>query len=233
MEPCQAPFPTPWNLPFHPAAGIQTSILISESLVGRIVARTRQCAGVAAPPRAPAAAATDSAAVIVVSGSLSVERLSQGAARAGVAVNASTANIAIGKACRVFMIGTSLLVPTMCSKQTFKSTVWVEFRNGEQISETGDTGDRSHGTIAVRPIEQERMDAGVLSRLKIVHKTVAGKKRALRWHGECSQRRLEYLRLWFREAHFAADCDSIEQGTDTQVVQHRVKARVEIRDDAE
>jgi hypothetical protein len=38
MEPCHAPLPTPWNFPFHPEAGIHTSILMSESLLGLIVA---------------------------------------------------------------------------------------------------------------------------------------------------------------------------------------------------
>src|SRR5688572_2272681 len=122
MLPCHAPFPTPWNLPFHPVAGIQTSILISESLVGRIVAFTSQCAGTVGPPRAPGAAATDAADVIVVSGSFSVARLSQGAAMAGIAVNVSTAR-ETSKACLIFMIGTSLLVHTMSSKQSPKSTV--------------------------------------------------------------------------------------------------------------
>src|SRR3954451_2187543 len=42
MTPAQPPLPTAWNLPFHPLAGSQTSILMSESLVGVSVATTRQ-----------------------------------------------------------------------------------------------------------------------------------------------------------------------------------------------
>src|SRR5689334_24235246 len=38
-------FPTPWKFPFHPEAGNQTSILISESLDGREVIATRQNSG--------------------------------------------------------------------------------------------------------------------------------------------------------------------------------------------
>src|SRR6187402_3942639 len=46
IDPWYPPFPTPWNLPFHaPTGGIHTSNLISESLVGRAVASTRQNAG--------------------------------------------------------------------------------------------------------------------------------------------------------------------------------------------
>src|SRR5689334_3206149 len=45
MLPAQPPLPTAWNLPFHPAAGSQTSILISESEEGVSVAATRQKAG--------------------------------------------------------------------------------------------------------------------------------------------------------------------------------------------
>ena len=45
IAPLNAPLPTAWNLPFHPDAGNQTSILMSESLVGFSVAATRQNAG--------------------------------------------------------------------------------------------------------------------------------------------------------------------------------------------
>ena len=40
--PLKAPLPTAWNFPFQPAAGSQTSILMSESPVGASVAATRQ-----------------------------------------------------------------------------------------------------------------------------------------------------------------------------------------------
>src|SRR5580692_794667 len=45
MLPAQAPLPTTSSFPFHPEAGIHTSILMSESLVGFSVAATRQMAG--------------------------------------------------------------------------------------------------------------------------------------------------------------------------------------------
>src|SRR5439155_12670589 len=85
MFPFQPPFPTASNFAFHPDAGSQTSILISESAVGFKVAATRQKAGRSsyrgAAPRPPAGtvnapAATDCAIVIVVSGNLSEARLS-------------------------------------------------------------------------------------------------------------------------------------------------------------
>src|SRR2546428_12123246 len=45
MLPLKAPLPTARYLPFQPDAGIQTSILMSESLDGFSVAATRQNAG--------------------------------------------------------------------------------------------------------------------------------------------------------------------------------------------
>jgi hypothetical protein len=84
--------PAPWNLPLQPVAGIQISILISESLVGFKVAFTRQKAGRslnAAPcrPAPPAGgvnapAATDSADVMIAFGPESEVKLSQDAAAA-------------------------------------------------------------------------------------------------------------------------------------------------------
>src|SRR4051812_33620682 len=73
MAPLQPPFPTAWNFPFHVAAGIHTSILISESLVGLSVAATRQTAGRDATPRDPPpgseSPSTCAARVMVVPGS--------------------------------------------------------------------------------------------------------------------------------------------------------------------
>src|SRR5262249_50561675 len=94
MFPFQPPLPTASNLPFQLDAGNHTSILISESLVGFMVAATWQNAGksvnCAPPPRPPPArppppgenapAATDCAIVMVVSGSFRLARLSHGAA---------------------------------------------------------------------------------------------------------------------------------------------------------
>src|SRR4029450_5972214 len=56
MPPPKPPFPVPRRFPFHPATGIQSSILMSESGLGINVARTRQKAGKSAngeggPPR--------------------------------------------------------------------------------------------------------------------------------------------------------------------------------------
>ena len=45
IDPCHAPLPTAWNLPFQPEMGNHTSILMSESLEGVSVAATRQNAG--------------------------------------------------------------------------------------------------------------------------------------------------------------------------------------------
>src|SRR5262245_2312731 len=57
IVPAQPPLPTVWSFPFHPVAGSQTSLLMSESLVGVSVAVTRQNAGslayVFVAPRAP------------------------------------------------------------------------------------------------------------------------------------------------------------------------------------
>src|SRR5437764_11240146 len=78
MEPVNAPFPTAWNLPFQLAAGIQTSILMSDSGAGLSVAAIRQNAGrLLAACRAPALlpggtnapASTEAASVIVAFGS--------------------------------------------------------------------------------------------------------------------------------------------------------------------
>src|SRR5258706_8610735 len=76
IAPLNAPLPTAWNLPFQPDAGNQTSILMSESLVGFSVAATRQNAGSAVKsPASPggsgvnAPACTDAATVMVAWGS--------------------------------------------------------------------------------------------------------------------------------------------------------------------
>src|ERR1017187_2932979 len=91
MVPAQPPLPTAWNFPFQPDSGSQTSIWMSESLVGFSVAATRQKAGSSLYWRAAAAvtpgklnspAWTDRASVIVESGSASADRLSHEAATA-------------------------------------------------------------------------------------------------------------------------------------------------------
>src|SRR6188474_1213958 len=90
MLPFQAPLPTACSFPFQPAIGSQTSILMSDSLVGVRVAATRQNAGTsdsAAPPRPPAwasaPAATDVAAVTVPFDNFADDKLSHVAAYAG------------------------------------------------------------------------------------------------------------------------------------------------------
>src|ERR1700688_4445173 len=91
MAPDQPPLPTPMNLPFQPTAGIHTSILISESELGRIVAATRQKAGscrnaVCCPGlrlgSVKAPAATASALLMVVVGKESADKPSQPAPKA-------------------------------------------------------------------------------------------------------------------------------------------------------
>src|SRR5712691_6638369 len=89
MVPAHPPLPTAWNLPFQPDAGIQASILMSESLDGFSVAATQQNAGrlrnaatgrAAVPPAGAggmnAPASTTFASVIVAVGSVSDARLS-------------------------------------------------------------------------------------------------------------------------------------------------------------
>ena len=83
MLPARPPFPNCSNFPFHPAAGIQTSNLILESVVGLISPCTRQKAGtstdfIGAPGgSAKGPAATLSAEVMVVSGNCSCFNFSQ------------------------------------------------------------------------------------------------------------------------------------------------------------
>ena len=98
MVPFQPPLPTASSLPFQPAAGSQTSILMSESDDGRSVAATRQCSGrsLAAPPPA----GTTCAAVIDASGKASVASESQEAASAGMAPSASADTTAAKPAAR-------------------------------------------------------------------------------------------------------------------------------------
>src|SRR5215510_7296058 len=83
--PSQPPFPVPSNFPLQFDAGSQTSKLISESLVGRDVALTRQNAGrvlksTGGPMGTPgggtnAPAGTNCARVMVVSDNLRFARL--------------------------------------------------------------------------------------------------------------------------------------------------------------
>src|SRR5215813_13004315 len=120
MLPFQPPLPTASNFPFQLDAGNHTSILISESVVGLIVAATWQNAGKSpncAPPRPPPArppppgenapAATDCAIVMVVSGSFSPARLSHGAADTGTTLSNKTNNTPDDNR-TLLMIGTSL-----------------------------------------------------------------------------------------------------------------------------
>src|SRR6185503_7248226 len=112
MLPFHPPLPVDWNLPFHPAAGSHTSILMSESGEGVSVAATRQKAGrslnCAPPPRPPACggvnapAATDCAVVTVAFSSLSEESISHDCAATGRALNTRSAG-RIAKRMRDFM----------------------------------------------------------------------------------------------------------------------------------
>src|SRR5688572_10575904 len=91
MVPLKAPLPTARYFPFQFAAGIQSSILMSESLEGRSVAATRQNAGSArgrsasVPGGVNGPAGRASASVIAVFGSASIATSAQepAAARAG------------------------------------------------------------------------------------------------------------------------------------------------------
>src|SRR5438270_11266766 len=99
MYPAKPPLPWPRYLPFQPVSGSQTSISMAESFAGLMVACTRQKAGRFFPENSDslsraggtkAPAATCSADVMVVSGSLSVARLSQLAAKMGLEIDNST-----------------------------------------------------------------------------------------------------------------------------------------------
>src|SRR5579872_4541061 len=109
MLPAHPPLPIDCSLPFQPDAGIQISILISESLEGARVAVTRQKAGRVAnwvnTGRAPipnppasggvkAAAATTFADMIVVFNNLMEARLSQDAALTDDVLKVNTARAA-------------------------------------------------------------------------------------------------------------------------------------------
>src|SRR5256885_9677149 len=115
MTPAQPPPPTIWNLPFQFSAGNHTSISMCESVVGCSTAATRQCAarmmgvGCGAAPRPGVAygpAGTSSAAVMVVSGSVSDFRLSQGVDDAyRLAVTRAMAMIIGDLSCRSSVLG--------------------------------------------------------------------------------------------------------------------------------
>src|SRR6266576_6339272 len=83
MVPAQPPLPTAWNFPFQSTAGIQTSILMSESDEGVSVAATRQKVGSwlncgvagSVPGRANVPVGTTWARVIEVFGSARDNRL--------------------------------------------------------------------------------------------------------------------------------------------------------------
>src|SRR5258708_26425288 len=136
MPPEKPPLPTPWYFPFQPAAGIQTSSLMSESLVGLISAVTRQKAGnslkvAGAGPAggSNAPAATNCAEVMVVSGSLRLLKLSHGAAKAGCA---ATRMIAITRDSRKRTRAVphiSLLVETVAWLVTVTSPLDIEGRS--------------------------------------------------------------------------------------------------------
>src|SRR3954468_21312968 len=105
IPPEYPPLPTPSNLPFQASAGgIQTSNLISESLVGRAVASTRQNAGSVIAADAPGAvngpAATVAADLTVTFGIVSAARFEQAVppVAAGVATCASTGTSAAARA---------------------------------------------------------------------------------------------------------------------------------------
>src|SRR5260370_42232645 len=101
MLPAKPPFPTPWYLPFHPVAGIHTSILMSESAAGLISAVTRQKAGTslntagfgAGLGASNAPSATTRAERIGGAGSLKALKLSHGAAKPGGLTQRNTSSL--------------------------------------------------------------------------------------------------------------------------------------------
>src|SRR5262245_16758274 len=128
MTPAQPPLPTAWNFPFQLLVGSHTSILMSESLVGLIVAATRQNSvsslyGFAPRPppcRSPGGvkcpAGTSCAAVTVVSFSASVARLSQEAADADVA--GRNARTETADASTAYFIGASRAAASIARPET-------------------------------------------------------------------------------------------------------------------
>ena len=174
MLPAHPPLPTPWNFPFQPCSGIQTSILMSESRVGVRVAATRQNAGsfAAAGGTAPPGpcgenwpAPTTMACVTVTFVSDSDLRLSQVAADAG---NASvrTAMLAAAAPAVVEILMTAYCAPRRrgCHRRFFVDTVlrpgrderradvlalmnrWApRMRSRSASGETRDSRTRTHG----------------------------------------------------------------------------------------
>src|SRR5579862_3862897 len=132
MTPAQPPLPTAWNLPFQPLVGSQTSTLISESLVGLMVAATRQNSGRSPKGFVPSRlacpsfgteswpAGTTRAIVMVVSGNASDARLSHEAANAGRAATLARAHIAL------FIVGIFILASKFRSVYTFSQRVSAE-----------------------------------------------------------------------------------------------------------
>src|SRR5438105_14953458 len=104
MVPAQPPLPTAWSFPFQPEDGSQTSILMSESVLGVSVAVTRQKAGsdayacAAAPRPAPPGgtkppAGTATADVTCPFTSVSAARLSHDAPAAATSARPNDARL--------------------------------------------------------------------------------------------------------------------------------------------
>src|SRR5438094_7793152 len=123
MAPDQPPLPTPRNFLFQSAAGIQTSILMSESADGVSVAATRQNAGrlangvalaggaAFAPGGVNCPAATSCADAIVVFGSASFARASHARPSAAARVEIAAASAMVESTVDIRMIILRRLVP--------------------------------------------------------------------------------------------------------------------------
>src|SRR5438128_792539 len=132
MAPLHPPLPTAMNFPFHPDAGIHTSILMSESADGFSVAATRQNAGrsltactMPGDTVAPAGigglnapASTACATVIVVVGSASEARLSHD--RAAVAVSARLSAAAVREKARAIV--RKCFMPKLYARRRLRAT---------------------------------------------------------------------------------------------------------------
>lgn len=148
MLPAQAPLPTDSSFPFQvddgPDVGIQTSILMSESLVGFSVAATRQIAGkfpkfgagkpgnagTAPAGNASCPAGTDCANVTVECGRASLARLSQVPARSSGQESAITTT-----RYRMSYIRTALR--PACNVRYAVGSQWNYYENGFSLRRAG------------------------------------------------------------------------------------------------
>src|SRR5688572_25386608 len=144
IVPAHPPLPTARNLPFHPDAGNQISVLMSESLDGVSVAVTRQNGGnrekalPAAPPRPDptgevnAPAATTCAESILELGRATLARFWHAvAAREGVDVNHAVINSEIANAVQIGEIR-RIMAHLQCQTRTTSPKMRPSIRSSDR-----------------------------------------------------------------------------------------------------